>query len=133
MEQYVPEYNEYASSCPVVSRSHAQLKFTVAAVRTRRPTTRPVSVQFASGLWLISVSITQVVIIDCGSHHGTWVTPPGGPTTKLAPATPHVLQSGDIIQFGKAVTKAGQQYEPLQLQVKLLTAADLPSSTYKAR
>jgi len=44
VEHYVPEYNEYASSCPVVSRSHAQLKFTVAAVRARRLTTRPVSV-----------------------------------------------------------------------------------------
>ena len=93
---------------------------------------RPVSVR----LWALadlSLSLSQVVIIDCGSHHGTWVTPPGGPTTKLAPATPHVLQNGDVIQFGKAVTKAGQQYEPLQVQVKLLTAADLPSSPYKAR
>ena len=36
VEHYVPDDHEYASSCPVVSRSHAQLKFTVAAVRTRR-------------------------------------------------------------------------------------------------
>ena len=82
---------------------------------------------------MADLSIIQVVVIDCGSHHGTWVTSPDGPTTKLAPATPHVLQDGDIIQFGKAVTKAGQQHEPLQVRVKLLTAADLPSSTYKAR
>lgn len=44
VEHYVPEDNEYASSCPVVSRSHAQLKFTVAAVRARRLIARPVPV-----------------------------------------------------------------------------------------
>lgn len=44
VEHYVAEYNEYASSCPVVSRTHAQLKFTVAAVRTRRLIPHPVSV-----------------------------------------------------------------------------------------
>ena len=50
VEHYSPEYNEYASSCPVVSRSHAQLKFTVAAVRTRRLIPHPVSVC----LWLLA-------------------------------------------------------------------------------
>ena len=55
VDHYVPDDNEYASSCPVVSRSHAQLKFTVAAVRTRRLIPHPLSACLWVRLWLISL------------------------------------------------------------------------------
>ena len=67
VEHYVPEDNEYASSCPVVSRSHAQLKFTVAAVRTRRLITRPVSVCL--------LALADLSLYHSGRGHRLWKPP----------------------------------------------------------
>jgi len=93
---------EYLTTCPVVSRKHAEFRF----VETK--------------------CLTSVYIVDLGSHHGTFLN-----ERPIIPGTMHQLESGDIVIFGKPVVKERQPHSPHSVKIHLNYGAPRkPSGQY---
>jgi hypothetical protein len=75
------------------------------------------------------LSITQLTIVDLGSHHGTFVLKIGADaSTKLDPEIPVMLSDGDVLTFGKTVKGNGGLVQPVAVRVNLEYEA---TSTYQ--
>ncbi|PVG01248.1 SMAD/FHA domain-containing protein [Serendipita vermifera] len=102
--QQTPSNNSYITTCPVVSRTHAHIR------------------------WLPS---GEVVIVDAESHHGTYIN---DSLSRLTPGQAYKLQDEDTISFGKGIFKDGNFHPPHMVLIRLNTGEPQPrarpSGTY---
>ncbi|KIM29746.1 hypothetical protein M408DRAFT_22616 [Serendipita vermifera MAFF 305830] len=86
----------YTTSCPVVSRSHATIR------------------------WLPN---GEVVIVDSDSHHGTYIN---DSLSRLTPSQAYKLQDQDTISFGKGIFKDGSFHPPHTVTIRMNAGEQTP-------